>query len=129
MIAPAKVRHGAVRLQGSASLPTPETKVRVACADAGDAKAAAAATTAANKAIRLLRFVIALSPFFGVGPGQPTVNRGSWTGNRADGVVDPSVRPIAQNSPCDGCRDSCHWPKAGDAGKAERSCATSCSRP
>jgi hypothetical protein len=31
-IAPAKVLQGAVRLQGSASLPTPETQVRVACA-------------------------------------------------------------------------------------------------
>ena len=31
-IAPAKVLHGAVRLHGSASLPTPETQVRVACA-------------------------------------------------------------------------------------------------
>jgi hypothetical protein len=29
-IAPANVLHGAVRLQGSASLPTPDTKVRVA---------------------------------------------------------------------------------------------------
>src|SRR5262249_38875063 len=34
-IAPAKVLHGAVRLQGSASLPTPETQVRVAWALAG----------------------------------------------------------------------------------------------
>src|ERR1700719_72053 len=33
-IAPAKVLHGAVRLQGSASLPTPDTQVLVACADA-----------------------------------------------------------------------------------------------
>src|SRR5579883_3613796 len=34
-IAPAKVLHGAVRLQGLASSPTPETQVRVACACAG----------------------------------------------------------------------------------------------
>src|SRR6476619_700334 len=34
-IAPAKVLHGAVRLQGFASSPTPETQVRVACALAG----------------------------------------------------------------------------------------------
>src|ERR1700753_1183095 len=33
--APAKVRHGAVRLQGFASSPTPETHVRVACANPG----------------------------------------------------------------------------------------------
>src|SRR5262249_16937072 len=34
-MAPAKVLHGAVRLQGFASSPTPETQVRVACARAG----------------------------------------------------------------------------------------------
>src|SRR5262245_53685556 len=32
LIAPANVLHGAVRLQGLASSPTPETQVRVACA-------------------------------------------------------------------------------------------------
>ncbi|MGY3343498.1 hypothetical protein ACVI1I_002713 [Bradyrhizobium sp. USDA 4459] len=31
-IAPAKVLHGAVRLQGFTSSPTPETQVRVVCA-------------------------------------------------------------------------------------------------
>src|SRR5215468_3126860 len=36
-IAPAKVLHGAVRLHGLASSPTPETHVRVACALAGAA--------------------------------------------------------------------------------------------
>src|SRR5580704_12650166 len=34
-MAPAKVLQGAVRLQGLASSPTPETQVRVACAAAG----------------------------------------------------------------------------------------------
>src|SRR5580692_8126774 len=34
-MAPAKVLHGAVRLQGLASSPTPEIQVRVACACAG----------------------------------------------------------------------------------------------
>src|SRR4051794_21256168 len=34
-MAPAKVLHGAVRLHGFASSPTPETQVRVACALAG----------------------------------------------------------------------------------------------
>src|SRR5438046_3408109 len=38
-IAPAKVLHGAVRLHGFASSPTPDTQVRVACAWAKDAKA------------------------------------------------------------------------------------------
>src|SRR6516165_1283538 len=37
-MAPAKVLQGAVRLQGLASSPTPETQVRVACAWAGTAK-------------------------------------------------------------------------------------------
>src|SRR6185369_14764612 len=49
-IAPEKVLHGAVRLHGSASLPTPETKVRVAwaCAGADNAKTASVVATAAN---------------------------------------------------------------------------------
>src|SRR5439155_19892390 len=34
-IAPANVLHGAVRLHGLTSSPTPETQVRVACAQAG----------------------------------------------------------------------------------------------
>ncbi|HLZ67501.1 MAG TPA: hypothetical protein VKQ29_14810 [Aliidongia sp.] len=33
-MAPAKVLHGAVRLQGLTSSPTPDTQVRVACAEA-----------------------------------------------------------------------------------------------
>jgi hypothetical protein len=35
-IAPAKVLHGAVRLHGLTSSPTPDTQVRVACALAGE---------------------------------------------------------------------------------------------
>src|SRR5881227_4126217 len=38
-IAPAKVLQGAVRLQGLASSPTPDTQVRVACAWANEANA------------------------------------------------------------------------------------------
>jgi hypothetical protein len=34
LIAPAKVLQGAVRLHGLTSSPTPETQVRVACAEA-----------------------------------------------------------------------------------------------
>src|SRR3954449_12478291 len=37
-IAPANVLHGAVRLHGLASSPTPDTQVRVACALAAPAK-------------------------------------------------------------------------------------------
>ena len=50
-IAPAKVLQGAVRLHGLASSPTPDTQVRVACAEAGDAarvRAAPAAETASK---------------------------------------------------------------------------------
>src|SRR5580704_10407268 len=52
-IAPAKVLHGAVRLHGLASSPTPDTHVRVACACAGAAKRHAnsgSAISAAHKA-------------------------------------------------------------------------------
>src|SRR5262249_21504486 len=54
-IAPAKVLHGAVRLQGSASLPTPETQVRVACAWAGAPRNAVekSASTSAPKNVVL----------------------------------------------------------------------------
>ncbi|MFD1704452.1 hypothetical protein ACFSCV_15700 [Methylopila henanensis] len=38
------VLHGAVRLQGFTSSPTPDTQVRVACADADGAKARPATT-------------------------------------------------------------------------------------
>src|SRR3982751_591080 len=37
-MAPAQVLHGAVRLHGLTSSPTPEIQVRVACAVAGEAK-------------------------------------------------------------------------------------------
>jgi hypothetical protein len=49
-MAPAKVLHGAVRLQGFASSPTPDIQVRVACAWAGTAHASASsvATTIPN---------------------------------------------------------------------------------
>jgi hypothetical protein len=46
-MAPANVLHGAVRLQGFASSPTPETQVRVAC---GKASVEAANSRAANAA-------------------------------------------------------------------------------
>src|SRR6201985_359805 len=47
-IEPAKVLHGAVRLHGFASSPTPETHVRVAWARAGVAHAKAARTAAST---------------------------------------------------------------------------------
>src|SRR5215210_3251238 len=53
-MAPAKVLHGAVRLQGFTSSPTPDTHVRVACACAGTTPAApsAIATAALRTSLR-----------------------------------------------------------------------------
>src|SRR6185295_15446155 len=57
-MAPAKVLHGAVRLQGLTSSPTPETQVRVACAEAGAANPMALAmATAPKRATRLRIFI------------------------------------------------------------------------
>src|SRR5687768_5176835 len=65
-IAPAKVLHGAVRLHGLTSSPTPDTQVRVACAEAGAVHASPpAAITMATKALRLLIVIIFCPP---VGP-------------------------------------------------------------
>src|ERR1700710_2319869 len=49
-IAPANVLQGAVRLHGLASSPTPETHVRVACADA--VAAVSESVTAASRLVR-----------------------------------------------------------------------------
>src|SRR5262245_3518650 len=56
-IAPAKVLHGAVRLHGLTSSPTPDTHVRVACAWASETKDTQAANT--SKALRasLISFI------------------------------------------------------------------------
>ena len=54
--APEKVRHGAVRLHGLASLPTPETKVRVACALAGAAESINAMAVPLIRAVEVLMF-------------------------------------------------------------------------
>jgi hypothetical protein len=45
LMAPANVRHGAVREHGFTSSPTPETQVRVACASASEAPPASARTS------------------------------------------------------------------------------------
>src|SRR5947207_6769389 len=55
-IAPANVLHGAVRAHGFASSPTPETHVRVACAEACDAHTIPS-RTAATAATRFLVFI------------------------------------------------------------------------
>src|SRR5262250_2803559 len=64
-IAPAKVLHGAVRLHGLASSPTPDTHVRVACACASEAKDTQTANT--TKALRaslisFIRFLLTTFP-------------------------------------------------------------------
>jgi hypothetical protein len=56
-MAPAKVLHGAVRLHGLASSPTPETQVRVAWARATDGNTQRAVIIEANAAIRALRII------------------------------------------------------------------------
>src|SRR5262252_3747681 len=61
-IAPAKVLHGAVRLHGLASSPTPDTHVRVACACAADADRRTAAVLRMMVGNRL-RDVFILHPF------------------------------------------------------------------
>src|SRR5580704_1539866 len=63
-MAPAKVLHGAVRLHGLASSPTPETQVRVACACAG-AIARPATNNAPRSAERKVDFVIVNAPQVG----------------------------------------------------------------
>src|SRR3989344_3095310 len=57
-IEPAKVRHGAVRLHGLTSSPTPETQVRVACAEAGVASGMANSTANAAHSARIVYLVI-----------------------------------------------------------------------
>src|SRR5215472_14674363 len=61
-MAPAKVLHGAVRLHGLASSPTPETQVRVACACAGAPGNSSASVVPATSA-KALTFHITLSPW------------------------------------------------------------------
>src|SRR6202034_2945056 len=52
-MAPGQVLHGAVRLHGLASSPTPDTQVRVACACAGAIMAPATRIVASNHEKRL----------------------------------------------------------------------------
>src|SRR5262249_43560233 len=61
-IAPAKVLQGAVRLQGLASSPTPETQVRVAWAWAAGAIKQRTSAAAIRLAIMLDIFIIVIIP-------------------------------------------------------------------
>src|SRR5262249_40222522 len=56
-IAPAKVLHGAVRLHGLASSPTPDTHVRVACACASESKNTQTVNTAKAHRATLVSFI------------------------------------------------------------------------
>src|SRR5215831_20579629 len=60
-IAPAKVLHGAVRLHGLTSSPTPETQVRVAWANAGVTKDGMETAATHNNANTILSFVMSPS--------------------------------------------------------------------
>src|SRR5688572_13312056 len=75
-IAPAKVLQGAVRLQGLASSPTPETQVRVACAAAGDADNVQVnrhVSNAGSQRILIFSpFLISHDPWIGRPPADPT---------------------------------------------------------
>src|SRR5687767_7332538 len=86
-IAPAKVLHGAVRLHGLASSPTPETQVRVAWPKAGAAQPRLLAARAmATKALRLLIVIMSGFPSccsLVVGSGAYTGLAGSRTGRIA----------------------------------------------
>src|SRR3954465_5765820 len=89
-IAPAKVLHGAVRLQGLTSSPTPDTHVLVACAEA-DAGIASPISARAGRSLRVrlcgnisaslnpLPVVAQETPLVGGGPvhvaGAPTSGR------------------------------------------------------
>src|SRR5437660_10569592 len=67
-MAPAKVLHGAVRLHGLASSPTPETHVRVACAWAGAVIATVKPSAAAARTRKAVPRLIGLTPWSNSNP-------------------------------------------------------------
>src|SRR5260221_6754884 len=79
-IAPAKVLQGAVRLQGLASSPTPDTQVRVACAWAMEANAnvkiAIASTLIVNRNLFIWSLLFQLKVW-----GWPPVEHRSCSGH------------------------------------------------
>src|SRR5262249_59472931 len=97
-MAPAKVLHGAVRLQGLASSPTPETQVRKAWACAGAAasrRSEVAAIVSDSELLRMMPSEVACCrgrrmggdtvtsidrwvPLAGGGGGGRNKNRGRW---------------------------------------------------
>src|SRR5215212_9354163 len=75
-IAPANVLHGAVRLHGLTSSPTPETQVRVACAEAGVAETMVAATAMAAIDARRVFIPIIMIPLQVMEGGIRNTDRG-----------------------------------------------------
>src|SRR6266566_9178348 len=90
-IAPAKVLHGAVRLQGLTSSPTPDTQVRVACAWAMDAKASVKIAIASTLIVNRNLFIWSLLFLLKV-LGWPPVEHGS-----VPATVAPSLPIGAEN--------------------------------
>src|SRR5205807_6198359 len=89
-IAPANVLHGAVRLHGLTSSPTPETQVRVACAWAMDAKANVKIAIASALIVNRNLFIWSLL-FFLLKFGWPPVEHGS-----VPATVAPSLPIVAE---------------------------------
>src|SRR5438270_454841 len=74
-IAPANVLHGAVRLHGLASSPTPETQVRVACAWADVASSAGAHNVPSAASERMIFFLMVLPLSLTVGRSRAYFRR------------------------------------------------------
>src|SRR5262249_50087774 len=87
-IAPAKVLQGAVRLQGLASSPTPETQVRVACAWAG--------TLATTKTTSIARTLSTSLLFIGSSSTEMVYRVRLSYGQPFDGVKPKSALVIAR---------------------------------
>src|SRR5688572_23461918 len=95
-IAPANVLHGAVREQGLASSPTPDTHVRVACALAGAAWATntTAAMASSFHVFRTVSLPHARPPATPVGRSDPYPRR-STPADSADTRRDRTLPPAA----------------------------------
>src|SRR5438270_10619643 len=92
-IAPANVLHGAVRLQGLTSSPTPDTQVRVACAWAIEAKANVKIASASTLIVSRNLFIWSLL-FLSVEVwGWPPVEHGS-----VPATVAPSFPLLMSNN-------------------------------
>src|SRR5205807_8337046 len=89
-IAPAKVLHGAVRLHGLASSPTPETQVREACAIAASGTSASPPTQANPSMAAIVFMVISIGP---VGLILASLNREPGRMGRSRSDVSKTTPP------------------------------------